>query len=92
MNERILKLAKQSGMRSPDLFKLTVSHMSTDTLEKFAELIVAEAFRAGILYSAKKYAAVGDDRFTGNDVSMFLEMEADELLDDEIKEHFGVEE
>jgi len=42
MNELILKLAKQSGMRSPDLFKLTVSHMSTDTLEKFAELIVQE--------------------------------------------------
>jgi hypothetical protein len=42
MNKRILKLAKQSGMRSPDLFKLTVSHMSTDTLEKFAELIVRE--------------------------------------------------
>jgi hypothetical protein len=45
MNERILKLAKQSGMRSPDLFKLTVSHMSTDTLEKFAELIVKECVK-----------------------------------------------
>ncbi len=42
MNKQILKLAKQAGMRSPDLFKLTVSHMSTDTLEKFAELIVRE--------------------------------------------------
>jgi hypothetical protein len=48
MNERILKLAKQSGMRSPDLFKLTVSHMSTDTLEKFAELIVRECIDVGI--------------------------------------------
>jgi hypothetical protein len=42
MNKRILELAKEAGMRSPDLFKLTVSHMSTDTLEKFAELIVRE--------------------------------------------------
>jgi len=42
MNKQILKLAKQAGMRSPDLFKLTVSHMSTDTLEKFAELIVQD--------------------------------------------------
>jgi len=48
MNKRILKLAKQSGMRSPDLFKLTVSHMSTDTLEKFAELIVRECIDVGI--------------------------------------------
>jgi len=49
MNERILELAKQSGMRSPDLFKLTVSHMTTDTLEKFAELIVREC--AAVAYS-----------------------------------------
>lgn len=46
MNEQILKLAKQSGMRSPDLFKLTVSHMTTDTLEKFALLIVQECLLA----------------------------------------------
>jgi hypothetical protein len=42
MNERILELVEQAGMRSPDLFKLTVSHMSIGTLEKFAELIVRE--------------------------------------------------
>ena len=42
MNERIIKLAYEAGMRSPDLFKLTVSHMSIETLEKFAELIVRE--------------------------------------------------
>ena len=58
---------------------------------KFAELIVAEAFRAGMLYSAKKYTVVGDEQFTGNDVAMFLEMEACELSDEDIKEHFGVE-
>ena len=42
MNERIKELVEQAGMRSPDLFKLTVSHMSIDTLEKFAELIVQD--------------------------------------------------
>ena len=60
-------------------------------IDKFAELIVAEAFRAGILYSAKKYLEVIQERFTGNDVSMFLEMEAVELTDDEIKQHFRIE-
>ena len=42
MNERIIKLAYEAGMRSPDLFKLTVSHMSIGTLEKFAELIIQD--------------------------------------------------
>ena len=56
-----------------------------------AELIVVEAFRAGMLYSAKKYSEVGQERFIGNDVALFLEMEAVELTDDEIKEHFGVQ-
>jgi hypothetical protein len=51
MKERILKLAKEAGMRSPDLFKLTVSHMSTDTLEKFAELIVEECARRAEAYA-----------------------------------------
>jgi hypothetical protein len=54
MNERILKLAKEAGMRSPDLFKLTVSHMSTDTLEKFAKLIVKECARVAFA------TAIGD--------------------------------
>ena len=44
----------------------------------------ANAFRAGVLYAAKKYAEVSEDRFTGNDVSMFLEMEEAELSDEDI--------
>ena len=75
MNQRILELARQVW---PDPNTSHVNH------EKFAELIVAEAFRAGMLYSAKKYAAVCEDRFTGNDVAMFLEMEACELSDEDI--------
>ena len=42
MNERIKQIAEQAGIRSPDLFKLTVSHMSIGTLEKFAELIIQD--------------------------------------------------
>lgn len=42
MNERIREFAEQAGMKSPDGFKLTVSHMATFQLEKFAELIAAE--------------------------------------------------
>ena len=102
MNERIKQLAVQAGatlekgyielsdgqLMLSDNVELDKSNMD---LEKFAELIVAEAFRAGMLYSAKKYTVVGDEQFTGNDVAMFLEMEACELSDEDIKEHFGVE-
>jgi hypothetical protein len=73
MNERIRELAKQSGMRSPDLFKLTVSHMSTDTLEKFAELILQDIDK------------IIDDLYH----SMPLEQAAVLLtLDENIKQHF----
>ena len=81
MNERIKELAEQCHR--------TFSEHHID-LDRFAELIVAEAFRAGMLYSAKKYADEGSEHFTGNDVAMFLEMEACELSDEDIKEHFGV--
>ena len=90
MNERIFKLAGQAISEVPA--PLDFYHEHFLFAEKFAELIVAEAFRAGMLYSAKKYAAVCEDRFTGNDVAMFLEMEACELSDEDIKQHFGVEE
>jgi hypothetical protein len=81
MNTRIQELAEQCHHR--------YSEHNID-LEKLAELIVAEAFRAGMLYSAKKYADKGSEHFTGNDVAMFLEMEACELSDEDIKQHFGV--
>jgi hypothetical protein len=85
MNKRILKLAKQSGMRSPDLFKLTVSHMSTDTLEKFAELIVAKCvaqceFVAGQAEITNTGEMARKTKATANNCA-FL-----------IKEYFGVEE
>ena len=45
-----------------------------------------DAFRAGIMYSAKKFrhATVARERFTGNDVALFLEMEACEISNDSI--------
>lgn len=38
----IIELAKQAGINSPDGFKLTVNHMATFQLEKFAELVAAQ--------------------------------------------------
>lgn len=61
MNERIQKLAEQAGMKSPDGFKLTVSHMTTFQLEKFAEMIVREC--------AQKFAAEPDRPFYGRHVA-----------------------
>jgi len=59
-----------------------------EELKAFEALVRADeqanAFRAGVLYAAKKYAEVSQDRFTGNDVSMFLEMEEAELSDEDI--------
>jgi hypothetical protein len=88
MNERIDKLLAKAGA----YFGGDGTDYSRFDPKKFAELIVAEAFRAGMLYSAKKYADEGSEHFTGNDVAMFLEMEACELSDEDIKQHFGVEE
>jgi hypothetical protein len=90
MNERIKELAKQATCDIKDEFGNWIG--CEFDKEKFAQLIVAEAFRAGMLYSAKKYADEGSEHFTGNDVAMFLEMEACELSDEDIKQHFGVEE
>jgi len=39
----IIELAKQAGINSPDGFKLTINHMATFQLEKFAELVAAAA-------------------------------------------------
>ena len=93
MNERIKELAEKAAAQSTENFVWEyLPQIDKDIFSKFAELIVTEAFRAGILYSAKKYTTVSEDRFTGNDVALFLEMEACELSDTEIKEHFGVKE
>lgn len=84
MNGRLVEILKES--------ELQPYHVAQEPqIEKFAELILVEAFRAGMLYSAKKYATKGSEYFTGNDVSLFLEMDAYELSDGEITELFGAE-
>jgi hypothetical protein len=90
MNKKIKELAEQAGFENGHQDRNGNSY--SYELEKFAELIVKEAFRDGILYSAKKYRCVGYERFTGNDVALFLEMESCEVSDDDILEHFEVEE
>lgn len=72
-----------------DTYGLGKDHnIFVEALNRFAELVRADeqanAFRAGVLYAAKKYAEVSQDMFTGNDVSMFLEMEEAELSDEDI--------
>lgn len=53
-------------------------------IQKFADLVSAMAFRCGIMHCAEKYVKIGSERITGNDVSLFLEMQAYELDNEEI--------
>jgi len=97
MNEKIKELYQQAVMygfdnRFKETPEIAEKPLQEVFIEKFAELIMSEAFRAGMLYSAKKYANVSKEQFTGNDVAMFLEMEADELSDEDINQHFGIKE
>ena len=55
----------------------------------FNNEMLRKAFCSGIRYCAEKYAPVGSERFTGNDIAMFLEMEACELSDDAIDNIFS---
>ena len=84
MTQEIIEMARQAGMD----YMQYISEDNMKKVEAFAKLVAAKdqasAFRAGILYAAKKYADVAEDVFTGNDVNMFLEMEEAELSDEEI--------
>jgi hypothetical protein len=74
--------------------KKFISHFDTPvgfTLQqlvaiKFAESLVEDAFLSGIIYCSKKYEKVGLEKFTGNDVSIFLQMEASELSKEDIEQ------
>jgi len=92
MNDKIKELAEQAGfyVYNGVISPSSTSEMNTEKMKTFAELIIKEAFRDGIIYSAKKYWHVGDERFTGNDIALFLEMESCEVSDDDILENFGV--
>ena len=56
--EDTIRMVRESGIRSPDLYKLTVSHMSIETLERFAELVAA--------YEREACARVCDARYMGD--------------------------
>ena len=73
-----LKIAESDGSIEETLFEVQ------ELLAQSEQEQLSEAFRSGMLYSAKKYAATGSERFTGNDIAMFLEMESCELSDDDI--------
>jgi hypothetical protein len=66
------------GVMSTYLYKEVIDYLAQP------DQGLREAFRAGVRYSAQKYRYVGDGRFSGNDVALFLEMEACELSDDDI--------
>ena len=40
--DEIIEMARQVELKSPDLFKLTVSHMSIKQLHSFAKLVAAK--------------------------------------------------
>jgi hypothetical protein len=39
----IIEMAREAGIKSGDIYKLTVGHMSIETLERFAALVEAAA-------------------------------------------------
>lgn len=43
---KTIEMARSTGIRSPDLYKLTVGHMSIDQLERFVALARADEFEA----------------------------------------------
>lgn len=89
----IIELAKEMLQRK--VYLGAMGFECTDAqLEAFATAIIenykATAFRGGILFSAKKFAdADAGEKFTGNDVAGFLEMECSGLSDAEIKGILG---
>lgn len=53
----IRELAEQAGMKSPDDFKLTVSHIAVFQLEKFAELVAAHEREACADFAERRVLA-----------------------------------
>lgn len=93
MNERLKALCTEAFTKAWESKIVPDGMLKTDEepyvfYEKFAELLIKDAFRAGIVYSAEKYENTGDERFTGNDVSLFLEMESCEISDEDILSYF----
>ena len=63
--EDVIKLARESGIKSPDLYKLTVSHMMIETLERFfqaAYVAGAVAEREACAKVVEAYTGAWDDQ------------------------------
>ena len=89
MNERIRLLAEQAG-----IYKLNLSDETEYwIMEKFAELIVRECGELAkkkafiIMQKAEEYAADKEEMINATSAAFHLE-----ILEQEIREHFGVKE
>ena len=65
--DEIIEMARQVELKSPDLFKLTVSHMSIKQLHSFAELVAAKATASEREACAKLLDEEALDAFTFDD-------------------------
>ena len=90
MNKRIKELAEQAGYL-PDMFG--IGHWDMPECKKFAELIVAECAELAkikafiIMQKAEEYAADKEEMINATSAAFHLE-----ILEQEIRKHFGVEE
>jgi hypothetical protein len=83
----VVKLARKSNIRSPDGYKLTVSHMSIEDLQRFAKLVV-EAERERCIKVCKDQLKIflSPQYSTGQPLSSFKERFAVGSCIDAIKE------
>ena len=90
MNKRIKELAEQAGY-TKDMFG--VGHWDMPECKKFAELIVRECAELAkikafiIMQKAEEYAADKEEMINATSAAFHLE-----ILEQEIRKHFGVEE
>jgi hypothetical protein len=91
MNERIRELAKEAGFIDFIVFNRIES--KEQVIEKFAELIVQECAELAkkkafiIMQKAEEYAADKEEIINATSAAFHLE-----ILEQEIRKHFGVEE
>jgi hypothetical protein len=66
MTQDIIAMAREAGIKSGDIYKLTVGHMSIETLERFAALAqAAERNKLASWMMAKGYATGHGDTIEG---------------------------
>jgi hypothetical protein len=65
----VIEMAREAGIHSPDSYKLTVSHMSIDTLKRFEALVRADEREACAKVCdslSAKYTLGGQGQLIGN--------------------------